>query len=353
MYISDRLFSESTGEGFYRVTLTEEEYALFSELQKEFTKSNLNAKDLRKWQNAHPEVKLNLNDTKEANRLVKEYERQHGATTTKEAFQHARDTKAAVNESERIADTTARHLAEGNRKQALSVANHSSNPEQAMRVQEEIRGQVMKDINKETKETARAKAYQEGLEKRVEKTSAQNVGVGTRRRKPDTALTPEQLEKRKLYEQKRQQRQVERRMRKNKLSVKKTAQQTGKARQQVANQMMYKDGSLSREESIKNLMTPKSQEVIKNTTGESFNPHEFKNLKEPKVPISTGGGGGFSGGFGGGAGHGAAAEAESGMKRLLKNKKLLAGAGIGAAAIGGGAYLYNRNRKRRVPVNQI
>lgn len=353
MYISDRLFSESTGEGFYRVTLTEEEYALFSELQKEFTKSNFNAKELRKWQNAHPEVKLNLNDTKEANRIVKEYERQHGATTTKEAFQHARDTKAAVNESERIADTTARHLAEGNRKQALSVANHSSNPEQAMRVQEEIRGQVMKDINKETKETARAKAYQEGLEKRVEKTSARNVGVGTRRRKPDAALTPEQLEKRKLYEQKRQQRQVERRMRKNKLSVKKTAQQTGKARQQVANQI-YQDGlkqGLSHEESIKNVMTPKSQEVIKNTTGESFNPHEFK---KPKTPTPTGGGGGgFSGGFGGGAGHGAAAEAETGMKRLLKNKKLLAGAGIGAAAIGGGAYLYNRNRRKRVPVNQI
>jgi len=36
MYIEDRLFSGASGERYYSVTMTEEEYSLFSEFQKEF-----------------------------------------------------------------------------------------------------------------------------------------------------------------------------------------------------------------------------------------------------------------------------------------------------------------------------
>lgn len=285
MLILDRLFSEATGNRVFQVGLNEEEYVLFSEFQKEFTKSNLNAKGLSAWQKAHPDVQLNLNDTKEANRIVKEYEKQHGAANTKQAYQNARNTKASVNESVRVADTTARNLTEGNKKQALEIAKHSSNPEQAFRAQNDIRQQVMGNINKETKVATQAEAFQTGMERRAEKTAAQNVGVGVRKPKPVTSLTPEQLEARKRYEERRQQRQVERRLRgpKERQSVKKTVMKTGQAQQQVANniyQNNLKQG-MTQQEAVSSLNLPKNKETIQGTTSRSFDPHEFKNKPAP------------------------------------------------------------------------
>ena len=285
MLILDRLFSEATGNRVFQVGLNEEEYVLFSEFQKEFTKSNLNAKGLSAWHKAHPDVQLNLNDTKEANRIVKEYEKQHGAANTKQAYQNARNTKASVNESVRVADTTARNLTEGNKKQALEIAKHSSNPEQAFRAQNDIRQQVMGNINKETKTAAQAESFQKGMEKRAEKTAAQNVGVGVRKPKPAISLTPEQLEARKKYEERKQQRQVERRLRgpKEKQSVKKTAKRTGQAQQQVANKI-YQDNlkqGMTHQEAVSSLNLPKNKETIQGTTSRSFDPHEFKNKPAP------------------------------------------------------------------------
>jgi len=41
MYIEDKLFSETSGERYYSVTMTEEEYSLYSEFQKEFAAKQL------------------------------------------------------------------------------------------------------------------------------------------------------------------------------------------------------------------------------------------------------------------------------------------------------------------------
>ena len=41
MYIEDRLFSETSDEVLYSVTMTEDEYALYSEFQKEFAARQL------------------------------------------------------------------------------------------------------------------------------------------------------------------------------------------------------------------------------------------------------------------------------------------------------------------------
>jgi len=48
MYIEDRLFSETSDEVFYSVTMTEEEYNLFSEFQKEFASVRLMKKQGKK-----------------------------------------------------------------------------------------------------------------------------------------------------------------------------------------------------------------------------------------------------------------------------------------------------------------
>jgi len=52
MYIEDRLFSETSDEVLYSVTMTEEEYDLFSEFQKEFASVRLMKKQGKKLWNA-------------------------------------------------------------------------------------------------------------------------------------------------------------------------------------------------------------------------------------------------------------------------------------------------------------
>ena len=52
MYIEDRLFSETSEEVLYSVTMTENEYALFSEFQKEFASVRLMKKQGKKLWNA-------------------------------------------------------------------------------------------------------------------------------------------------------------------------------------------------------------------------------------------------------------------------------------------------------------
>lgn len=49
MYIEDKLFSETSGERYYSVAMTEEEYDLFSEFQKRFSKFGEEVKALRKF----------------------------------------------------------------------------------------------------------------------------------------------------------------------------------------------------------------------------------------------------------------------------------------------------------------
>lgn len=49
MYIEDRLFSETSEEVLYSVTMTEEEYDLFSEFQKEFASIRLMKKNKVNW----------------------------------------------------------------------------------------------------------------------------------------------------------------------------------------------------------------------------------------------------------------------------------------------------------------
>ena len=57
MYIEDRLFSETSDEVLYSVTMTEDEYALYSEFleEREFGRVQENSKQLRKLFRVKPD----------------------------------------------------------------------------------------------------------------------------------------------------------------------------------------------------------------------------------------------------------------------------------------------------------
>ena len=391
MYIEDRLFSEYNGEVLYSVTMTEDEYDLFSLYQKEFNKKTklkdkIAALDNAAEQQANKAAKyrgrvesvaasMKKHGYTDINQLTGRYKDWVSNSDFKKALEEhlagnpnyvsqteARLTRAAAIASNTANDITVNHVKTGKSavsEKGLNLEGHGGNIK-GSNVKVDGAGNVKATLNRSSAEGGRQVEIVNRLpkeDKRKAKRLRRRLETGMSKNEVKVAVTP-----------------VKQRNKggNNKITekAKETLDKIAARDNNTVNEARKAAGDFlegGKKPSV-TVVGPKTNNVVDLTNGSKYvdpkkttkkayiTPRVKQQLQTAGeniqganvVPTPTPTGGGFSGG---GGGRGAAAEAESGFKRLLKNKKLLAGAGIGAGVIGGGAYLYNRNRRKRVPVS--